>query len=83
MVYHCTTPKKLKRYEQTGCILSPVRYWTTIYAALKWCKKTGRSIILVFDEPENSYPLPVKNGAKWSNQFIRTWRVRHRCVKQS
>ena len=72
-VFHCTTPKKLKRYESTGSILSPVRYWSTEYSARKWMKKTNRSILLSFEEPERTFPLPIKGGAKWSDRMVRGW----------
>ncbi len=66
-VYHCTTSKKLSRYRITGGILPPVRYWIGEYSAKKWLKQTGREIILTFDEPTDSYPLPDMHGcAKWS-----------------
>lgn len=70
-VFHCTTPKKLGKYRVTGAILPPVRYWTNEYSAKKWGKKTGRIIILEFEEPQRSYPLPVKGGAKWSDELVR------------
>jgi len=74
-VYHVTTPRKLKRYELTGGILPPVRYWTTLYSAVRWARRTGRTLILVFDEPEDSYPLPIKGGAKWCKEMVRKWEV--------
>lgn len=71
-VYHCTTPKKLDRYRKTGAILSPVRYWVSEQGARKWMKKTGRTILITFTEPERSWPLPGPNGlARWSDQLIR------------
>jgi len=73
--YHCTTEKKLARYKRTGCILPPVRFWTTLYSAKKWLKKTGRNILLEFEAPKNSYPLPIKGGAMWSNELVRTYEV--------
>lgn len=74
IVYHVTTPKKLGRYKQFNCILPPVRYWTTLYSAFRWARRTGRSIILEFEEPSISYPLPQKGGAKWSSEIIRKWK---------
>ncbi|MCP3680304.1 MAG: hypothetical protein GY782_08665 [Gammaproteobacteria bacterium] len=72
-VYHCTTERKLKRYKTTGAILPPVRYWTTLYSALKWMGKTGRSVLLVFQEPDRSYPLPIKGDARWSDEIVRDY----------
>jgi len=75
MVYHATTRKKIKKYEETGVILPPVRYWTTKYSAMKWMKRVGRNILIGFQEPKESYPLPIKGGAKWSPEIIRNWEV--------
>jgi len=68
--YHCTTQKKLARYNATGGILPPVRFWSSKHSALKWMKKTGRDVLLCFEAPERTYPLPVKGGAFWSDQII-------------
>lgn len=73
-VFHCTTQKKLKRYEQTGAILPAVRFWTTEYSARKWMKKTGRNILLSFDKPARCFPLPIKGGAAWTDNIVRSWR---------
>jgi len=73
--YHCTTPKKFERYKTTGAILPPVRFWSTEYSARKWMKKTGRSILLVFDISERVFPLPVKGGAFWTDQMIRNYQI--------
>jgi len=67
--YHCTTDKKLKRYKNSGRILSPVRFFSTIYSAEKWCKKTGRNIILKITT-DKYYPLPIKGGAYWIDTDI-------------
>ena len=53
--YHCTTPKKLKRYISTGGILPPVRFWSSEYSARKWMQKTGRSILLIFKAPDRDF----------------------------
>ena len=68
--YHCTTPKKVKRYKTTGGILPPVRFWSTEYSARKWIQKTGRSVLLIFDAPERTFPLPITGGAFWTDQII-------------
>ena len=73
IVYHATTPNKLRRYYHNHLILPPVRYWTTRYSALKWMRKVGRSVLLSFEEPVPSYPLPMKGGAKWSCRMVRDW----------
>lgn len=74
MVFHCITPKKLKKYQTTGCILPPVWFWTTEYSAKRWMQKVGRTILLTFEEPKRAYPLPIKGGAKWSPDIIRKYK---------
>lgn len=44
-LYHATTPKKAKRYRESGCILKPVRGFTTLQAAMAWAMKVGRTVI--------------------------------------
>lgn len=63
--YHCTTPKKLARYRATGKILAPVRFWPTKPLADRWCKHTGRSVVLKIRLPGVSYPLPENKPAMW------------------
>ena len=70
--YHCTTKKKLSRYEITGCILPPVRFWPNEYSAHKWLKKTGRDVLLKIEVGE-SYPLPDHKPARWSGECVRSW----------
>jgi len=55
--WHCTTPKKLERYRQTGCILPPVRFWRYRNSAVAWGLKTGRTVLLRI-QVEEAYPLP-------------------------
>lgn len=66
-LYHCTTQKKAKRYQQIGYIQSPVRGFTTLKAAMYWCMKVGRKIIYEI-EAENPYKLPDHH-----NQFGEAW----------
>lgn len=70
-VYHVTTTKKARKYITTGAILPPVRYWICAHSANRFARKTGRNIMLCFEEPEVSYPLPIKGGAKWSPNMVR------------
>lgn len=72
--YHVTTDKKIERYKQTGCILSPVRFWPNLYTANRWAKKTGRNRIVTF-EVENSYPLPDHKPARWTLEFIKEYEI--------
>ena len=70
ILYHATTPKKLKRYEASKRIISPVRGFTTEAAARYWAKRTGRSIIVSF-ATTRPYKLPDhhnKYGTAWWNE---------------
>lgn len=73
--YHVTTPKKLARYEASGRILAPVRFWGTVEAAQHWAKKVQRPLILVVERPAPSYPLPIKGPAWWTPQDVVGWEV--------
>lgn len=70
--YHVTTHKKLSRYETTGAILPPVRFWPNELTARRWAKRTGRTVILRI-EAGKSYPLPDHKPARWTDEVIRTW----------
>ena len=72
--YHVTTPKKVARYEQTGAILPPVRFWPNLDTAKRWSIRTGRGIILEI-EVDESYPLPDHVPARWTRELIREWRL--------
>lgn len=63
--YHCTTAKKLQRYQASGRILAPVRFWPNADLAGRWCKRTGREIILKITLDSISYPLPDHKPALW------------------
>lgn len=74
-VYHVTTAKKVARYEATGCILAPVRFWPGLFTAERWARRTGREIILRFPRPTTSYPLPDHRPAEWTPEMVRSWEV--------
>lgn len=67
--YHVTTTNKLKRYENTGAILPPVRFWPNLLTAQRWAKRTGRDLILKI-ETGISYPLPDHEPAFWTPETI-------------
>ena len=48
LLFHATTPRKAKRYRETGYIKAPVRGFTTFKAAMAWAVKTHRTVILKF-----------------------------------
>ena len=66
-LYHVTTPKKAKRYQDSGCIYKPVRGFTTLQAAMLWGLKTGRTVIYEV-EGSPAYKLPDHH-----NQFGEAW----------
>lgn len=79
-LWHCTTPKKAKLYRQTGHICSPVRGFDSEQAALAWCVKTGRTVILEIDgwDQEVIHKLPDHHNqygnAFWVDKDITNWR---------
>lgn len=73
--WHVTTPKKLGRYEATGAILPPVRFWRFPASAEAWARKTGRSVVLEI-EVEAAHPLPdhrPRGHAWWTPETVRCW----------
>jgi len=69
ILYHVTTPAKVRKYHQTGCILCPVRGFTTEKAAMFWAMKTQRTVILRIDSVgKEAYKLPDHR-----NQFGEAW----------
>lgn len=66
-IYHVTTPKKARRYRESGCIKKPVRGFDTLMAAMAWAIKTGRTVIYSV-EGYPSYKLPDHHnvfGTAW------------------
>lgn len=70
--YHVTTPKKIARYQTTGAILPPVRFWPDLHTARRWAKKTGRIVILQI-QYEAAYPLPDHRPAMWTPETVFEW----------
>ena len=71
--YHCTTPRKLSRYEATGCILSPVFFWPSEAIAHAWAKAKQRTVVLKFSWPKSWFPLPHPRHAYWTNNNVDAW----------
>lgn len=70
-LYHVTTPKKARKYHETGAILKPVRGFTTLKAAMAWAIKTNRSVIYKVNAPDvYCYKLPDHH-----NKFGDAWWV--------
>lgn len=68
-LYHATTPKKARLYRESGRIISPVRGFTTLQAAMAWSMKVQRTVIYEIDAP-NPHKLPDhhnKFGEAWWN----------------
>lgn len=67
-LYHVTTPKKARRYAQSGCIKKPVRGFTNLLSALAWACKVGRTVVYEINADDNVYKLPDhhnKYGEAW------------------
>lgn len=78
-LYHVTTPKKVKRYKETGRIISPVRGFTTLIAAMAWAIKVGRSVILEIEAP-NAYKLPDHRN-QWGDAYWNDGDIKeYKCV---
>ena len=74
--WHATTPRKYARYQATGCILSPVRFWLSEGTARRWMERVqGRTVLLRF-EVRTAYPLPdhrPRGMAWWTPDHVRDW----------
>lgn len=69
LLYHVTTPKKAKKYRESGCILKPVRGFTTLSAAMAWAIKTGRTVIYAVEGSKlKCYKLPDHH-----NEYGQAW----------
>ena len=66
-LFHVTTPKKAKKYRETGKIISPVRGFTTLQGAMAWALKVGRTVIYEVNG-EKAYKLPDHH-----NKFGEAW----------
>ncbi len=77
-LYHVTTPRKLTRYQHTGCILAPVRGFNTVEAAREWARLTGRTVILTA-VGSDCHKLPDHHNqygtAWWCDSDIHGWDV--------
>ena len=67
VLWHATTPKKVKRYTSTGAILPPVRGFDTEMAARSGARGCGRTVVLRL-EVQNAQALPdhhQPSGLAW------------------
>ena len=70
--YHVTTSRKVARYEATGAILPPVRFWPNEETARRWARRTGRDVVLAI-QVGRSWPLPDHRPARWTDDIVRDW----------
>ena len=56
-LFHATTPGKAKKYHKSGRVITPVRGFDTLQAAMFWAMKTNRTVIYEFESP-NPNKLP-------------------------
>ena len=79
ILFHVSTNSKAKRYNESGCILSPVRGFTTLTGAMAWAMKSGRNIIYEI-EGDKAYKLPdhhnIYGEAWWFDENI----TKYKCV---
>lgn len=81
ILYHATTNKKAKHYNESGCIYRPVRGFTTLQGAMAWAIKVGRTVIYKVDG-EPAYKLPDHHNdygeAWWIDENVPIDRIK--CV---
>ena len=77
ILYHATTPKKVKLYHHSERIIAPVRGFTTPMAAMAWAMKTGRVVILEI-ECDAPHKLPDHHNefgeAWWNDGDVTNWK---------
>ena len=57
IVWHVTTLNKLRRYQQNGRIVAPVRAWENLEQAQRFSLSTGRRVILRLRFPKEAPKL--------------------------
>lgn len=76
ILYHVCTPKKAKLYKESKRIISPVRGFTTLQAAMAWAIKVNRTVILEFNANQ-PHKLPDHHNrfgyAYWNDGDILDW----------
>jgi hypothetical protein len=77
ILFHATTPKKVQKYHQSGRIISPVRAFTTLQAAMAWACKVNRSVVLQI-EGTDCHKLPdhhnIWGEAWWVDHDVLEWK---------
>ena len=76
--WHCTTARKLARYEATGAILPPVRFWRWERRAREWAREKQRLVLLRIVVPDPAYPMTdhqPPGAAWWTPSLVRSWDV--------
>jgi hypothetical protein len=76
-LFHVTTEKKAKRYQESGFIKSPVRGFNSLQAAMAWAMKVGRKVIYEV-EANNPHKLPdhhnIFGDAWWNDGDIKQFK---------
>ena len=76
-LYHVTTDKKAKRYNETGHIIAPVRGFTTLMGAMAWAIKVGRKVIYEV-ESKKVHKLPDHHNeygeAWWIDEDVKNYK---------
>ena len=77
VLYHVTTPKKVRKYHASRCIHAPVRGFTNLTAALAWGCKIGRTVVLEV-AVEECHKLPDHHNkfgeAWWIDHDVKEWK---------
>jgi hypothetical protein len=77
VLFHVTTPKKVRAYHASKRIIAPVRGFTTLLAALAWGCKTGRSVVLEVSG-QDCHKLPDHHShfgeAWWIDHDVAEWK---------
>lgn len=74
-LYHATTPKKAKKYKETGYIQKPVRGFTTLEAAMLWSLsiENKRQVFLEINCNEDISEDKIHKLPDHHNQFGEAW----------
>ena len=76
-LYHVTTEKKAKKYNDTGFIKKPVRGFDTLTGAMFWAMRVGRQVIYEF-ESNKCFKLPDHHNkfgdAYWVDKNIKNFK---------
>jgi hypothetical protein len=76
ILFHATTPRKAKKYRESGRIIPPVRGFDSGMAAMAWALDKHRTVILMF-EADKVHKLPDHHNkfgnAWWADEDVTDW----------